>query len=53
VWRNKTLGVYGREKVCFIGINELVKNKKVSKRCQDKADLELLLSAKRRRNRKK
>ena len=46
VWENKTKGAYGKQKVFFIGLNELVKNKKASKRKQDKIDLEILLSKK-------
>ena len=43
------MGIYGREKVYFIGINELIKNKKVLKRKQDKVDLDILLRAIKRR----
>ena len=45
VWDGKTLGTYGNEKVYFIGINELTKNKKASKRKQDEADLDILSEA--------
>ena len=45
VWKNKITGFYGRQKVFFIGINELIKNKKISKRKQDQADLDILLLA--------
>jgi len=48
IWRNRTIATYGREKVFFIGIDELIKNKKASKRKQDKIDLDILLLAKRR-----
>lgn len=44
IWTSRTQGNYGREKVFFIGLKELIKTKKSSKRKQDKADLELLLS---------
>lgn len=44
-WKNKALGTYGKEKVHFIGINELIKNKEISKRKQDQVDLDILLSA--------
>ena len=44
VWNHKTSGVYGRQKVFFIGIDELIKNKKASRRKQDKIDLDILLS---------
>jgi hypothetical protein len=45
-WRNKRVSRYGTEKVFFIGINELIRNKKASKRKQDKVDLEILLRSK-------
>jgi len=53
VWRHKTEGYYGKERVFFIGINELITNKKRSKRKQDKVDLKLLLRAKSRNVRNK
>lgn len=46
VWKNRKSGMYGKEKVFFIGKNELIKNKKASKRKQDKIDLDILLSGK-------
>ncbi|HIE06129.1 MAG TPA: hypothetical protein EYP58_04940 [bacterium (Candidatus Stahlbacteria)] len=49
VWRNKTVGKYGKGKVYFIGLNELIKNKKALRRKQDKIDLDILLKAKRRK----
>ena len=45
VWKNKAVGTYGEEEVFFIGIDELIKNKKASKRKQDKVDLDILLVA--------
>ncbi len=48
IWSHKQTGIYGKEKVFFIGINELIKNKKASKRKQDKVDLDILLRAKKR-----
>lgn len=42
VWNNKEIGQYGNEKVFFIGIGDLIRNKKASNRLQDKADLEIL-----------
>lgn len=50
VWRGKVEGCYGKEKVFFIGLNELIKNKRKSKRKQDEIDLEILLKAKRKNN---
>lgn len=46
VWKNKIKGRYGKEWVYFIGLDELIKNKRISKRKQDKVDLEILLIAK-------
>lgn len=43
VWDKKQVGVYGEEKVFFIGINELIKNKQNSYRKQDQVDLDILL----------
>ena len=43
VWENKTVGKYGEQEVYFIGLNELIKNKKKLDRKQDQADLEILL----------
>ncbi len=43
IWKNKKVAKYGKEKVFFIGKNELIRTKKVSGRKQDKADLEILL----------
>ena len=46
VWENKTCGMYGKQKVFFVGIDELIKNKKTSGRKQDEIDLNILLSGK-------
>ena len=45
VWKNKKTSRYGRQKAFFIGIEELIKNKKASKRKQDKVDLSILLQS--------
>lgn len=42
IWKSKKRGFYGRHKVFFIGLNELIKNKKVTRRVQDKIDLAIL-----------
>lgn len=42
IWENKKIGKYGSEDVYFIGFKELIKNKKVSGRYQDLADIEKL-----------
>ena len=46
VWKDKKSFQFGKQKVFFIGLDELIKNKKASERKQDKADLEILLLAK-------
>ncbi len=46
IWKHKKRGTYGKEKVYFIGLEQLIKNKNKSKRKQDQADLELLLKKK-------
>ena len=53
VWKKRRIGTYGKEKVYFIGLEELITNKRKSKRKQDKVDLEILLRirAKKKRNR--
>ena len=43
VWENKEAGAYGKEKIFFIGLDELIKNKKSVKRKQDLVDLDILL----------
>lgn len=50
VWKRKKTGKYGKEKVYFIGLNELIKNKKASKRKQDEVDIEMLLSVKKQKD---
>ena len=47
VWKNRTTSSYGRQKVFFIGLNELIKNKNASARLQDKADIKILNLVKR------
>ena len=42
IWRNRVIGGYGSEKVCFIGLDDLIENKKMSGRPSDKIDLALL-----------
>ena len=44
IWRNKTVGMYGKQKVFFIGLKELIKSKKKAARGQDKADLDILVN---------
>lgn len=46
VWKNKKTGKYGKEKVYFIGLNELIKNKRIVNREQDRIDLKLLRKVK-------
>ena len=51
-WKNKARGKFGSENVFFIGLEDLIKLKKKSPRLQDKADLALLLEARRAKNRR-
>jgi len=46
VWENRASGTYGKHKAFFIGLNELIKNKKKSGRRQDRVDASILLSRK-------
>jgi len=46
IWENRTQGPYGEQTVYYIGRQDLIRAKQLSNRAQDKADLELLLSAK-------
>lgn len=48
IWGNKKKGQYGKEDVYFIGLEELIKNKRALKRKQDGADIEVLLITKKR-----
>ena len=48
VWRKKRKGQYGKENVYFIGLDELIKNKRLLKRKQDEVDIDILLDAKKR-----
>ena len=49
VWKSRKVSRYGRQKVHFIGLKELIKNKRASKRKQDKIDLDILLELKRKK----
>ena len=49
VWRHRVSGSYGKVRAPFIGYEELVRNKQLSGRRQDQADLELLRKRKRAR----
>lgn len=52
VWKHRVTGRYGKQRVAFIGLNELILNKRASCRQQDQADLEIL-EVQRRRTRKR
>jgi hypothetical protein len=45
IWQNRVTGDYGSEKVFFISLDDLIKNKKKSARPSDKIDIELLEKA--------
>jgi hypothetical protein len=47
IWKNRVAGIYGSEKVYIIGLDDLIKNKKMSGRPSDKIDIELLEKNKR------
>ena len=42
VWRHRVQGRYGRARTWFIGKGELIRNKRLSGRHQDKVDIEIL-----------
>ena len=42
VWEKKQTGTYGKEEAFFISRDELIKNKEISNRKQDKVDLDIL-----------
>lgn len=42
IWETRQVGTYGRRRVFFIGKNELMRNKKLTGRRQDLADIEVL-----------
>lgn len=48
VWENRVKGGYGSEKVNFLGLEDLIQNKKLSARPSDMVDISLLEKAKRR-----
>lgn len=41
-WKNRRRGVYGRQKVYFIGLSQLMRNKKLAGRSQDRSDWDRL-----------
>jgi hypothetical protein len=49
-WKNKVGERFGPGKVFFIGLDDLIKVKRKSSRLQDKADLALLLEARKAKN---
>jgi len=51
IWKNKVSSFYGKQKVFFIGIEQMIKNKRTAGREQDKVDLTMLLEAKRKKSR--
>ena len=42
IWKNRKKGSYGKQKVFFIGLDDLIRNKQAANRKQDQVDLELL-----------
>lgn len=51
VWKNRAVGIYGKQKTFFIGLDELIKNKKKSERKKDGYDVSLLI-ARRKKNKR-
>lgn len=49
IWNNKVKGIYGGKKVFFIGLNELIKAKKIANRDQDVVDLKILSDVRKRK----
>ena len=47
VWKHRKTGVYGKEKVYFPSVEDLVENKRISGRPQDRIDLQTLKKLKR------
>lgn len=45
IWEKRTSGMYGSEKVHFISLKDLIQNKQLSGRLQDKHDLQILEKA--------
>jgi hypothetical protein len=48
-WKNRAIGFYGSQKVIFIGLNELINNKKKTGRKQDDVDISILMSKKKKK----
>lgn len=46
IWKNKEIGAYGKQKVHYIGLEELIKNKRITARPQDKMDVKQLIKSK-------
>jgi len=46
IWKNRIKGQYGKIKVNFIDLENLIKSKRISGRKQDKVDLEILSAKK-------
>jgi hypothetical protein len=45
IWQNRVIGEYGSERVYFIGLEDLIRNKKQSNRPTDQIDIDLLEKA--------
>lgn len=53
IWKNRKKGKFGKENVLFIGLNDLIRNKRASKRTQDIADLDLLAQVSKNKKKRK
>ncbi|MFZ2937738.1 MAG: hypothetical protein WA066_03425, partial [Candidatus Omnitrophota bacterium] len=49
VWKNRVKSGFGRIRVNFIGISDLIKSKAAANRKQDSADLDILRAAQHKR----
>ncbi|MDD5555809.1 MAG: hypothetical protein PHN82_01030 [bacterium] len=53
IWKNRKRGIYGAERVYFIGLQDLIRSKRAAGRKQDEADIELLRASRPGRGRKR
>ncbi|MFH1782764.1 MAG: hypothetical protein ABH848_04015 [Candidatus Omnitrophota bacterium] len=42
IWNNRKKAMYGKQKINFVALKDLIKIKRISRRKQDQADLEIL-----------
>jgi len=49
IWKNRKIGTYGKARVFFIGLDDLIQSKEIAGRKQDVADLDRLKAIKNRK----